>query len=187
LKVGEAIRFIVPKGTTAPGAAEFRVRRVSTGQILAFGRLTTTTVSPAVIYAGQNPDSTAQARAVNQDGSQNSTSKLAGNNQELTVFLTGHGDFDGLPEDGVAPGGETPVPGELRAFLITSTAAIEAPVLSSVLDPSEPGVWRVKVKVPQVQANGSYGFAVAYKSAGSNLMTIGSTTVRVTPLVQISK
>ncbi|MBI5086361.1 MAG: hypothetical protein HZB13_17420, partial [Acidobacteria bacterium] len=188
LKVGESIRFIVPKGTKSLDMAEFKVRRVSTGQVLAYGRLYVTTVSPGVIYAGQNPDVQAQARAVNQDGSVNGASRAAGFNQELTVYLTGQGAFDGLPDDGVAPGGEVPVPGEIQAaILLTSTQSILASVLSSTLDPNEPGVWRVKIKVPQVPADGNYGFVIAYRSTESNRMTIGSSTVAVNPLVRLAK
>jgi hypothetical protein len=73
------------------------------------------------------------------------------------------------------------------AFLLTSQGALQAQVLSAALDPNEPGVWRVRVRVPQVATDGNYGFAVIYRSMASNNMTAGSTTYRSTPLVSIRR
>ena len=163
---GGTLRFIVPKQTPVSKDAEgsaFLLRRVSTGELLSFGRVQIKEVSPAVFYFGQNPplfDSTgagqqAQAKALNQDGSQNSSGNRAGVGQELTIFLTGYGNVPGLPDDGVAPDGEVSVDAP-QVYLITTTSAqYAATVLSSTLDPANPGVWRVKIKVPQVNASGN--------------------------------
>ncbi|MCS7041268.1 MAG: hypothetical protein NZR01_00575 [Bryobacteraceae bacterium] len=180
------IRFIVPKDAPPAGLAEFTVHRPATGEILSHGFVTMYNASPAVLMADRNPATQGQARAVNQNGTANSSSNMAAVGQELTVYLTGTGRIDGLPEDGEAPGAEVPVPG-VQAFLLTSSASISATVLSSTLDPSEPGVWRVKIRVPQVAADGTYGFAVVYRSMSSNNFVLGSSTYRNTATVSIRR
>lgn len=183
---GALIRLIVPKDAPISGAAEFLVRRSSTGEVLSHGYVGMYNASPAVLFAGANPASSGQARAVNQNGALNNASNPVGVGQELTVYLTGSGPVDGMPEDGEAPGGELPV-GEVLAFLLPSQGAIQAQVLSASLDPVEPGVWRVRIRVPQVPADGNYGFAVIYRSMASNNMTAGSVTFRSTPVVSVRR
>lgn len=180
------IRFIVPKDAPIAGPAEFLVRRPSTGEILSHGYSQMFNASPAVLFAGTNPATGGQARAVNQNGAANNASNPAAAGQELTVYLTGTGPVEGLPEDGEAAGVETPVSG-VQAFLITSQGAIQATVAGAALDPSEPGVWRVRVTVPQVGADGLYGFAVIYRSMASNNFTAGSTTYRSLPTVAVKR
>ncbi|GIU77448.1 MAG: hypothetical protein KatS3mg005_0686 [Bryobacteraceae bacterium] len=176
LSVGEtSIRLIVPKDAPISGLAEFLVRRPSTGEILAHAYITMSNASPAVLFSGTNPATQGQARAVNQNGTPNSSSSPVSVGQELTVYLTGTGPVDGLPPDGEAPGAEVPV-GDVQAYVITSSALIQATVLSATLDPEEPGVWRVRIRVPQVAADGNYGFAVIYRSTASNRMPDGSRT-----------
>ncbi len=181
------IRFIVPKSAPGSGFADFVVRRVATSEIVAYSRVAMTNVSPAVIYQGTNPAPTgqAQARAFNQDGSANTATAGASFNQELTVLLTGHGAFDALPDDGMAPGSAVPVPDAPRAFIRVGTGVTECTVLSSTLDPDQPGVWRIKVKVPQVTTNGLYGFLVLYRSVASDSMTNPALSVR--PQVQVNR
>lgn len=181
----ENVRLIVPKSAPTVGLADFLVRRVSNGEILAYSRVPMTNVSPAVMFQGTNPGTTGQARAFNQDGGANSAANGVANNQELTVLLTGHGPFDGLPEDGLAPGSEVPVADTPRAFIRVGTGVSECTVVSSTLDPNQPGVWRVKVRAPQVTVNGSYGFLVLYKSVSSDSMT--NPTMSVRPTVQVNR
>lgn len=183
---GGTIRMIVPKDAPISGAAEFLVRRAATGEILAHAYIQMFHASPAVLFAGTNPAASGQARAVNQNGAPNSASNPATVGQELTVYLTGSGPVDGMPEDGEAPGSELPL-GEVLAFLLPPQGAIPAQVLSAALDPDEPGVWRVRIRVPQVATDGNYGFAVIYRSMASNNMTAGSTTFRSTPLVSVRR
>ena len=143
-----------------------------------------TNVSPSVSFQGTNPGATGQARAFNQDGGANTASNAASNGQELTVLLTGHGPFDGLPDDGLAPGSEVPVADAPRAFIRVGTGVTECTVLSSTLDPDQPGIWRVKVKVPQVAMSGTYSFLVLYKSVSSDSMMNPTLSVRPTVSVK---
>jgi len=71
--------------------------------------------------------------------------------------------------------------------VISTAGAIQATVLSAGLDPAEPGVWRVRIRVPQVTLDGNYGFAVIYRSMASNNFTLGSTQYRTTPLISIKR
>ncbi len=186
---GNSMRFIVPKSAPTSGVAEFLVRRVSTQEILAHNRIAMSIASPAVLFAAENPSAQAQARATNQDGSANTGGKPAAAGQDLTVYLTGHGPISGTPDDGVAPGSEIPVD-DVRAFFLTpSGAAIEATqIVSAALDPNEPGVWRVKVKVPTgIPASGTYAFAVIHRSMGSNTVTVGNQVLRVNALVTLTR
>jgi len=183
---GSVIRLIVPKDAPIAGAAEFLVRHSETGEILAHAYIPMFNASPAVLYAGANPATQGQARAVNQNGADNNSSNPAPVGQQLTVYLTGAGRLEALPPDGEAPGAEVPIDG-VQAYLITSTGAIAAPVVAASLDPSEPGVWRVRVQVPQVAADGNYGFAVIYRSMASNNYTVGSTNYRSLPTVAIRR
>lgn len=187
---GETARMIVPKGTTPAGSAEFVVRKVSTGQVLGFDRVTMSSVSPGIIFQGDTPLKQGLARAYNQNGSPNSAASPAKAGEEITILLTGHGAFDGLPDDGMAPGSEVPVPGDLiAAFLVgtTSTALPATTVISSTLDPNEPGVWRVKLRVPdQPVASGYYTVTMAYRSVPM-LIPPGSSTIQVRPIVYLSR
>jgi uncharacterized protein (TIGR03437 family) len=174
------IRLVIPKGARQTGTAEFLIRRPSTGEYVASSRLAMSPYSPGVLFRNSNPGNhKEQARAVNQDGSDNGATKPVNTGQEFTVFLTGYGAVDGLPDDGEAPGSERPLGGETpRVFLqVTDTAALECTSgIASTLDPNEPGVWRVKCKLPTLPATGGpypIGFFVIYHSMGSHLLKIG--------------
>ncbi|MBI5280793.1 MAG: hypothetical protein HY858_03855 [Candidatus Solibacter usitatus] len=183
---GDSVRMIVPKATKANEPAEVLVRQVSTGQILAFSRIAMNAKSPGIWFQGDAMLVQGPARALNQDGSANSSSRPARIDQELTVFLTGHGSFDGLPDDGTAPGMEMPVPGDVTVYLLPATGSVPAQVLSSTLDPQEPGVWRVKIKVPATLPTGVFTVSVVYKST-SAIVLPGSLTPSVRPLVWITR
>ncbi len=181
----EDARFIVPKSTPGAGAAEFVFRRIESGEIISHSYVNMTAVSPAALM--ENPGITqGSAMAYNPDGSRNTDVNLAASNGEITVLMTGHGFFDGLPDDGTTWEMDVPTAGSLRAFLrLTNTTVAEAQVVSSTLDPERPGVWRLKVKLPQVALNGAYGFTVLYKNVASD--NLPGTTMQVRPLVYVAK
>jgi uncharacterized protein (TIGR03437 family) len=183
----EDMRFIVPKSAPGAGGAEFTLRRVDTGEVVSHSYINMTSVSPAALM--ENPGfSISSAVAFNADGARNTDVNLAPSVGELTVLLTGHGYVDGLPDDGTTWAMDVPTAGSLRAFLRTSATAVsEAEVLSSTLDPERPGVWRVKVKLPQVAVNGSYPFTVLYKNVVSDNLTGTNPLVTVRPLVYVAK
>jgi uncharacterized protein (TIGR03437 family) len=185
------VKFVVPKGTTPLGDADFLVRRASTGQVLAYNRLATTPFSPGVLYVDKNPAQSGQARAINQDGKANSQSTPASPGQTMTIYLTGTGNFSSLPADGDKPGADTPVPGNVSAYVIPMAGAgvYVCPIVSSTLDPDEPSVWRIKVTVPQVTVLGTYYFSVIFNNVPSHRLPAqgGQPEYQVRPLVTISK
>lgn len=183
---GDSVNLIVPKSAPPSGAAEFLVRQVSTGQILGFDRVSMSPISPGILFQGDTIYSNGPARAYNQDGSENSASAPAKVDQELTVMLTGYGNFDGLPDDGIAPGSEVPVPGDVLVYLLGTTTGTQAQVVSSTLDPNKPGAWRLKFKVPTTLSNGTYTVNVVYKSTPT-LIPPGSSTIQVKPWVVVSR
>jgi uncharacterized protein (TIGR03437 family) len=132
----------VPSGTPYNTNVEFRVRNVETWEVLAHQWIRVEQIAPAFIAA--NAPGAGQVRALNPDGSANSSSRPVERNQEITLFLTGQGAIEGLPEDGTASEVAVHHDGVARVGLGTRFAEI----VSSTLDPNEPGVWRVKVKVP---------------------------------------
>ena len=60
----------------------------------------------------------------------------------MTLFLTGGGPLEPPPPDGEAAERTVPIDGTLIV------GGREAQVLSSSLDPNEPGVWRIRAKLP---------------------------------------
>lgn len=183
----DTVNLIVPKSAPPSGTADFLVRQVSTGQILGFDRISMSPISPGILFQGDTIYSNGPARAINQDGSVNSASAPAKIDQELTVMLTGYGNFDGLPDDGTAPGSDVPVPGDVRVFLLSSSgSAVEAQGVTSTLDPYLPGQWRVKFKVPTVLSGGTYTVNMLYKSTPT-LIPPGSSTIQVRPWVVVTR
>lgn len=153
-----AIRFVVPWRTPAERSAEFRVRRISTGETLAYQFQNVDPAAPAFITVqnfslGNVP--ARQIRAKNQNGSDNTATSPASPNSEITLYLTGYGVLDDPPEDGVAQERALPIDGTLIV------GAREPEILSSALDPDEPGVWRLRIRLPDnlFGASGS-GYAV---------------------------
>ncbi|HEY3444481.1 MAG TPA: hypothetical protein VGK29_27265 [Paludibaculum sp.] len=169
-----SVRLIVPKGTpnTSNVQVPFLVRRISTGEVLAYDFVPMTQYSPAVLVQGGA--TSGQARANNQDGSLNTTSNAISSGQQLTVYLTGYGAIDGLPDDGIAPGAEIPIVGDMLAKLRIGTGLVDCPIISAALDPDEPGVWRLKVKVgTAIQTAGTYPFVVLYNGFASDVEVSG--------------
>ncbi|MBL0156314.1 MAG: hypothetical protein IPP47_04340 [Bryobacterales bacterium] len=169
-----SVRLIVPKNTPNTGdvPVPFLVRSVTTGEVLAYDLVTMTQFSPAVIVQGGA--TSGQARAYNADGSLNTTSNAISSGQQMTVYLTGYGAIDGLPDDGIAPGVEVPIVADMAAALrIGTTGVVLCSVVSASLDPDEPGVWRLKVKVGQVSTSGTYAFAVSYNGFATDVEVSG--------------
>lgn len=189
----DTVNLIVPKSAPPNLTADFLVRQVSTGQILGFDRISMSPISPAVVLQSEGLPSTTgqtQAKAINQDGSANSASNPAKIDQEITLFLIGYGNFDGLPDDGTAPGSPIPVPGDVSIYLLTSSNQLvqrdPLTVVSSTLDPDHPGLWRVTVRIPTTLSNGTYTANVLYKST-SAVIPNGATTIQVRPSVYIAR
>jgi uncharacterized protein (TIGR03437 family) len=169
----DTLRIMVPRSAPSTGRADFLVRRASTGQILAQNQIQMVGESPALIPL--SVPGGGLVRALNQDGSENSTTSRAAAGQEVTLFLVGYGAIPNAPLEGTAPGSAVPVEGRLTVAMGNLTEAI-----SSTLDPQEPGVWRVKAKIPDAQvcpANGQLPVAVAWRDVPSRIGPTGGVTL----------
>jgi uncharacterized protein (TIGR03437 family) len=107
-----------------------------------------------------------QVVAYNADGTRNSASNPAVRGSEVTLMLIGYGRIEGGPEDGTAAG--VPVP--LAGILFIGN---QVQVLSSTLDPSSPGVWKIRAKLDSLivgSAGANYHVPVAliYRDILSN-------------------
>ncbi|MCL4841024.1 MAG: hypothetical protein KJZ79_04265 [Bryobacteraceae bacterium] len=149
------IRFILPWETPTEAVAEFRVRRISTDETVAYQFQTVDPTSPAFITVGNYSIGTTparQIRAKNQNGTDNTSTSPASVGSEVTLYLTGYGILENPPADGVAEERNLPIDGTLIV------GGPEPQVLSSTLDPAEPGVWRLRIRLPAnlfgVQAQG---------------------------------
>jgi uncharacterized protein (TIGR03437 family) len=179
---GDEIRFQVPNNAPTNGGADFMLRKESYEDTVAYARWTMSPASPAMLTA--NSPGGGQIRAINQNGKENSLVDPAKPGEEITLFLTGYGPLANAPEDGTAGEVEVPVDGQL--FIASAQTAAE--IISSTLDPSEPGVWRIKAKIPStVTGNPQRNFVaptiLLYKSIPSNLVNPVSNTRIETTLV----
>jgi uncharacterized protein (TIGR03437 family) len=142
---GSQIRYIMPWEAPVGEPVEFRIRRISTGETAAYQFQALDPASPAFLttlnfQVGSTP--ARQIRATNQNGSENGGGNPATAGSEVTLFLTGGGPLEPPPPDGEAAERTVPIDGTLIV------GGREAQVLSSTLDPNEPGVWRIRAKLP---------------------------------------
>lgn len=138
---GNTIRYIMPWRTPTETNVEFRVRRISTDETLAYQFQSVDPASPAFLTLTSTGTPRA-IRARNANGTDNTPTSPASPGTEVTLFLSGYGRLENPPEDGVAS--ETPLP--IDGTLIVGGR--EPQVLASTTDPNEPGVWRLRIRLP---------------------------------------
>ncbi|MBE0657777.1 MAG: hypothetical protein IH602_08795 [Bryobacteraceae bacterium] len=154
----------IPSSAPIKGTAEIVIRRKETQEILATQVQNFFEASPAFMV--QDAPGGGQVVAYNADGTRNSASNPAVRGSEVTLMLIGYGRIEGAPEDGTAAEVEVPLAGIL---LIGNQ--VEA--LSSTLDPSTPGVWKIRARldaqiVGPAGANYQVPVALLYKDLLSN-------------------
>lgn len=164
---GEKLRCILPWATPVNRPVEFMVRSVETGEILGYEWFIVDVASPAFLL--KTGTGGGAIRALNADGSENSSANPAARGSDVTLLLTGYGQLAGAPEDGTASAVEAPLDG--GTVLI---GARQATILSSSLDPADPGVWRVRIRLPSEvagSAQGGYAYGpvvLQYRSIPTN-------------------
>jgi len=136
------MRVIIPWRTDAEKPAEIRVRRISTDETLAYQFQNIDPTSPAFITVATS-GTVRQIRALNANGSDNTSTSAAPAGSEMTLFLTGYGRLSDPPADGVAEERQLPIDGTLIV------GGREPQILSSATDPQEPGVWRLRIRLPE--------------------------------------
>lgn len=155
-----SIRYVMPWETPVGKPVEFRVRRISLDETVGYQFQALDPASPAFLttanfMVGTTP--ARQIRATNANGSDNNSGNPATAGSEVTLYLTGYGPIDPPPVDGEAAERTAAIDGTLRF----GSAGREGQVLSSTLDPNEPGVWRIRVRLPDnLFGAQAQGFAV---------------------------
>lgn len=166
---GNTISFVMPWETPVGEMVEFRVRRMSVDETVAYQFQTLDPASPAFITTANfqiGQTAARQVRAANANGSENNSGNPAVAGSEVTLYLTGYGPMETPPADGVAEERSAPIDGTLVV------GGREAQVLASTLDPQEPGVWRIRAKLPDNLFGAQAPFAVPivliHKSRANN-------------------
>jgi uncharacterized protein (TIGR03437 family) len=140
------IDFQVPMSSPSSGNADFEVRRVSTGEIIAATTIAMAPSNPG--FFTSNAAGTGQAAAVNQDGTVNSPQNPVGRGQVISFYLTGQGRVDGAPPDGSPPTG--PVSTPVKPVVLSPALGIVNPefVEYSGLG-AFAGGWQINFRVPE--------------------------------------
>ena len=148
-----SIYFLVPNAAPTSGDVDYIVQRPATGEILAAGNFTMGSAAPGFFTANQQGFGQVAATHA-KDGSANSATNPIGQDEVLTLWLTGFGRLDNAPPDGEAPG---------RAIstrlspVVTIGGTYRVPpskLLYSGVSPEFPGLWQINIQMPK---NGEAG------------------------------
>lgn len=148
-----SIYFLVPNAAPTSGDVDYIVSRPATGEILAAGNFTMGSAAPGFFTANQQGFGQVAATHA-KDGSVNSSSNPIGQDEVLTLWLTGFGRLDNAPPDGEAPG--RAISTRLTPF-VTIGGTYRVPpskLLYSGVSPEFPGLWQINIQMPK---NGEAG------------------------------
>ena len=144
--LASAIYFLVPNNAPTSGDVEYLVRRPATGEIIAAGNFTMGTAAPGFFTANQQ--GTQQIAATNEDGTPNSSANRIGQDQLLTLWMTGFGHLDNAPPDGEAAG--RAVPTDVNPVITIGAYRVPPEkILYSGLSPQFPGLWQINIRMPK--------------------------------------
>jgi uncharacterized protein (TIGR03437 family) len=159
----DTVKFILPNATPVNEAADFMIVKADTGAVISYVRSPVYVAAPAFLQ-DQKITGGYSVKALNSDGSANSSTHPAKAGTDITLLLTGSGFVQGAPADGTA--GATPVaidPAKDKLVISTGYVAVK----SATLDPSTPGVWRVTATIPS-SAVGTVPVGLFYKGIVAN-------------------
>ncbi|MEO5925757.1 MAG: hypothetical protein ABIR70_18205 [Bryobacteraceae bacterium] len=154
------IDFLVPNNTPSSGDVEYVVLRPATGEIIAAGNFTMGPAAPGFFTTNlQGSGQIAACNAVDDCREKvNGPTNQVGQDQVLTMYLTGYGHLDNAPPDGVAPGAAFDIPRTNLAITINGTYKVPPEkILYSGLSPDFPGLWQINIRMPK---NGEAGAPV---------------------------
>jgi uncharacterized protein (TIGR03437 family) len=141
-----AIYFLVPNNTPSSGDVEYLVTRPATGEIVAAGNFTMGAAAPGFFTVNQQ--GTGQIAATNEDGTPNSAANAIGQDQLLTLWMTGFGHLDNAPPDGEAAG--RAVPTDINPVITIGAYRVPPEkILYSGLSPQFPGLWQINIRMPR--------------------------------------
>ncbi|MCP5110582.1 MAG: hypothetical protein GY953_07080, partial [bacterium] len=154
------INYLMANDAPSNAVVEIVVRRASTKQILATGRLRTQVASPA--FFTRPPTGTGQIAALNQNNTINSTENRAMIGEVVQLFGTGAGHIPGAPPDGSAATGPVNTPRKPRVF-VQGTEIPASDVQYSGLAPGLVGVWQLNIKIPDFVLTGDVFIVVIHE------------------------
>jgi len=184
------INFQVPKDVPLGGPIEFAVMKQSTGEILASGSGVVRAASPAMFL---NPafripptkDFENGIQVVAQqwekdgkpscNGSRENVAdpqycpggvRPARRGETITLYATGQGFVNGMPEDGAPASGQVVGQQSLRVMFTNDDDGV---VEFSGLAPNLVGVWQINVKVPNTAPPGPVGVFLQFKDIFSSV------------------
>jgi uncharacterized protein (TIGR03437 family) len=142
----DSIRFIVPNNAPTAGSVEYLVTRPATGEIVAAGNFTMGAAAPGFFTA--NTAGTGQIAATNEDRTVNSPANRIGQDQILTLWMTGFGHLDNMPPDGEAGG--TALATDVKPRInIGNYTVPDDKILYSGLSPEFPALWQINIRMPK--------------------------------------
>jgi uncharacterized protein (TIGR03437 family) len=144
--------------------------RKSTGQILGSGNVEMSPVAPALFT--KNKEGTGQVAATNEDGTENNSGNPIAWGKVITLTGTGSGRVRNAPADGTSPGDGIQTDEKPRV-LIGSDYVPDENVTFSGLLPGSPGVWQIKVRIPNNTVPGVNDVVLLYQGRVSNRGTGG--------------
>ena len=160
----DTVKFIVPNATPVNETVDFMIVNSTTGAVISYVRNPVYVVAPAFLQDHAITGGYA-VKALNSDGSANSSTNPAKPGSTITMLLTGSGFVQGAPADGTA--GATPVPIDpTKDKLVIATGYVT--VNSATLDPNTPGVWRITATIPTTAAAGAVPIGLFYKGIIAN-------------------
>lgn len=182
------INFYVPKDTRTSGAAELQLVRTETGEIVAAGQAPMVHAQPAFLMHWDAPFERGQVAALSAgyEGSQppgkcNGPELPAAQQDALrpwcpggvgpvrrgefvSLFLTGSGVYQGMPDDGVpAPGNGIWLDNNHTLCVVVGLTDECAEINFSGAAPGLIGVWQINAKVPRTLKDGMHPVGVGYR------------------------
>jgi uncharacterized protein (TIGR03437 family) len=159
----DTVKFIVPNATPVNEAVDFMIVKADTGAVVSYARNPVYVAAPAFLQ-GLQITGGYSAKALNSDGSANSSTNPAKAGTDITLLLTGSGFVQGAPADGTAGAIAVPID-PTKDKLVISAGYVT--VKSATLDPSTPGVWRITATIPS-SAVGTVPVGLFYKGIIAN-------------------
>ena len=174
---GDTVKFIVPNATPVNETVDFMIVKSDTGAVISYVRNPVYVAAPAFLQDHSISTSTTTAyavKALNSDGSANSSTNPAKAGSDITLLLTGSGFVQGAPADGTVSSTSTSVPIDAtKDRLAISTGYVT--VKSATFDPTTPGVWRITATIPTTAAAGAAAVGLYYKGIVANWNPAAST------------
>lgn len=141
---GTQVNFQIPKDTPTNGRVVVTVEDVNTERPLSVTSVSMFRAAPGCFAGPANAQGEVRLAAINQDGTPNSASNPARVNQVVTIFCTGLGLVNNMPEDGTPATGAAPLPVAPQAFMAGRTVAVDYAGLA----PGFVGLWQVNLRIP---------------------------------------